>query len=439
MFGRARMRNKISIVLDTVRVFTAWLHLRVRIGATRVRASNSRFLLFFAWGFPPTSGGGVHRPASIAKYAARSGWRVSVVASPLDEAPSAPGLELLQSLPATIAVSRAEAPLASYRMLPKVDGGFANMIAAVRTARAACGQERPSVVLVSGPPFMIFISAYMIARQIGAPLVLDYRDEWTVHTPGWISASAFDRHWERKVLQFSSAAIFVTELMRQRYLESIPGLAADKCLVIPNGWDPDDFARVASMTPRKHVEPQRFVISFIGSSVHYSSPGAFLAQFARVIEHRPALRDQLVLRFIGRKVSAMEKELLAFQNRLPGSIELVDEVPKADAVARMCGADALLFLLDSFYDHAIPGKLYEYLASGTPILAIGETGLAAELVRRLGAGPVVAADNPSSLEAAIDLLLREPRERWNTPARVAWLESHTRGALATRVLQVLDD
>ena len=53
----------------------------------------------------------------------------------------------------------------------------------------------------------------------------------------------------------------------------------------------------------------------------------------------------------------------------------------------MRGADALLLLLDQpFYETAIPGKFYEYMATDTPILAFGGTGVLAALVRGLGAG-----------------------------------------------------
>jgi glycosyltransferase involved in cell wall biosynthesis len=286
---------------------------------------------------------------------------------------------------------------------------------------------------------MIFLSAYLIAKRWDLPLVLDYRDEWTIHPPGWISASPFDRVWERKILRFASAVIFVTELMRERCLATNPSISPDRCRVVPNGWEPEDF-RQARRRPAWHASDRsrRFVISFVGSSVPYTDPSSFFDRFEEVMVRRPSLRDRLKLRFVGRKIGDFRDHLERARVRLPDSIELIDEVKKTAAVTEMQDADALLFLLDPFYDHAIPGKLYEYLAAGPPVLVFGDTGMAADLVRRLGAGPVVPVEDPTALEVAFDRLMQEPRINWETPQRMSWIKQHTRSALALQMLSVLD-
>jgi glycosyltransferase involved in cell wall biosynthesis len=183
----------------------------------------------------------------------------------------------------------------------------------------------------------------------------------------------------------------------------------------------------------------KLVISFVGSIGWLAKPDAFLARFQEVLVRCPLLRERLIVRFTGPKSDEFRGAFTTFQHQFPNSIELVDGVPKTEAVAEMRGAGALLLLLDSFYDTTIPGKLYEYLAAGAPILVFSDTGLAGDLVRRLGAGLVVPTHDSFLLEAAFLRLLQEPRSQWQSLDRTAWLETHSRSALATRMLKVLSE
>jgi glycosyltransferase involved in cell wall biosynthesis len=436
------MLDSVRKTVNSGRALASWMNLRAGGGTVPGNPGRrSPHLLLVAWSFPPEINGGVYRPVSLAKYAVKAGWRVTVVSGPLKGQESAAGLELLNSLPAAVGVFRAlPAPLTSYRLLPKVDGGFPNIVPVSQAAVEACQDNPPTVVVASGPPFLTFISAYFVAKQFRVPLVLEYRDEWTIHTPHFVSATAFDKKWERKLLRSASAVVFVTEATRDVYLASIDGLEASKCFVVANGFDADDFAEEpAASTGNSPKSDDKFVISFVGTTGWAANPSAFLARFQEVMARCPLLRERLLVRFTGPKHDEFRGAFTSFRNQFRNSIELVDGVGKSAAVAEMRRAGALLLLLDSFYDASIPGKLYEYLAAGAPILVFGDTGIAADLVRRLGAGFVVPAHDSASLEAALFRLLEEPRARCETPDRIAWLADHTRGAQATRMLKVLSE
>jgi glycosyltransferase involved in cell wall biosynthesis len=448
------MLDNVRRALNSGRVFASWINLRLGTIASTKRnfggnggvlpkivGSEAPHLLLFAWSFPPEINGGVYRPVSLAKYAVRAGWRVSVATGPLKGAPSAAGIDLLNSLPATVGIFRAlPAAPTSYKLLPKVDGGFQNIIPIAEAAAAACQHDPPTAILASGPPFVTFISANFVATQFRVPLVLEYRDEWSVHTPRFVTAGAFDKKWERKLLRSASAVVFVTEASRNAYLASIDGLDASKCLVVPNGWDPEDFVVEPVSSAKSSVENHgKLVISFVGTIGWSAKPDAFLARFQEVLVRCPSLRERLLVRFIGPKSDEFRGAFTSFQNQFANSIELVEGVPKSAAIAEMRRAGALLLLLDSFYDNSVPGKLYEYLAAGAPILVFSDTGLAGDLVRRLGAGLVVPTHDSFLLEAAFLRLLQEPRGYWQSPDRTAWLEDHSRSALATRMLKVLSD
>jgi glycosyltransferase involved in cell wall biosynthesis len=434
------MYNVIKIILNSGRVFASWLQLRINLPTWR-RPLRARVphLFLFAWGFPPMNRIGVYRPTSLAKYAANNGWNVTVIAGPLEDEP-AEGFELLRSLPSNVRIFRADPePTVSYRLLPKINGGFSNIIMGFRAAQLACHDDSPTVVMATGPDFMTFISAYFVAKKLGVPLVLDYRDEWTIHTPHFVNVSAFDKKWELRLIKFASALIFVTEPIRDLYLAAINSLNSNKCFVVSNGWDPEDFQQV-SKSERGHLTENRekLVVSFVGTSGPHSDPSAFLERFEEVVSRRPSFRDRFVFRFVGRRRKAQDEVLMRFRARYPNSIELLDEIPKSAAIAEMCRADALLLLMDPFTATvATSGKLFEYVATGMPILVVSEEGPASCLVREIDAGIVVSPSDSYSLEGALNQLLHEPRERWATPQRSAWLVNHTRAALASRTLDIL--
>ena len=106
------MLDIVKKALNSGRVLASWINLRLSTIASSKRnfggnGGVGRRLLaarhrtcFSSLGRPPQINGGVYRPVSLAKYAVRAGWRVTVATGPLKGAPSAAGLDLLNSLPA---------------------------------------------------------------------------------------------------------------------------------------------------------------------------------------------------------------------------------------------------------------------------------------------------------------------------------------------------
>jgi glycosyltransferase involved in cell wall biosynthesis len=102
---------------------------------------------------------------------------------------------------------------------------------------------------------------------------------------------------------------------------------------------------------------------------------------------------------------------------LGGIVRCEPAAPRAEFLAACKGADILLLLVghdgdDSFmHQGSIPGKLYNYLAAGRPILVVGPRGCeAGKIVERVRRGIAVPDDEPESIADAIERLLgrREP-------------------------------
>ena len=118
-------------------------------------------------------------------------------------------------------------------------------------------------------------------------------------------------------------------------------------------------------------------------------------------------------------------------------------VEHARAVAEMCAATALLLYV-ARWSLAPSGKLFEYLASGRPVLCVARPeNLASRLVQDWKAGVVAdPSDRAEAIERAIAALWR----RWQEgelgdqeQVRARTLESYSRRATAARLAEVFED
>ncbi len=136
-----------------------------------------------------------------------------------------------------------------------------------------------------------------------------------------------------------------------------------RVLTITNGFDEADFAGDKG-------KPERFVITYIGTlaaSYDLSLLAASLRQCCT--ENTP----ELILRFIGKADSSVIGPL----EEIPGiKVEILSYVPHPEAISWMSGSAALLLVIPSGekYTEMIPAKLFEYLASRRPVIALGRKG-----------------------------------------------------------------
>jgi glycosyltransferase involved in cell wall biosynthesis len=103
----------------------------------------------------------------------------------------------------------------------------------------------------------------------------------------------------------------------------------------------------------------------------------------------------------------------------------------------MKNADALLLFHDTRFERYIPGKLYGYLAAGTPILLFDDTGETRYVLERMKAGWLVGLDNADELQTAIRRLLNGEVAR-RSPELDEWLLQHTRERTSMKFLSAIE-
>lgn len=389
--------------------------------------------MILTWEFPPQVTGGVYRPLSFARHAAASGWQVEVVCGPAPSTPNNAGCYLAGLLPASVPVHRVTADQGPHPWpLPKIDGGIVNALALYEAAAKRISPGESGVILASGPPFCNFVAGLWLARKTGWRLALDYRDEWTETPFGFVATDGANREWEARCLARADLVIFTTPSQLAHAEQRFAELAHNRRAVIYNGWEPGDFGAAPVVAQKDPAAP--ITLAYLGNLGAMAAPDAFLDTLARALAKHPDLQARLKVRMVGHKRPDALVKLRSFP--YPDVIELIDTVPKTDACQMMREIDGLLLLNPPGLARYIQGKLYEYIAAGTPILSFGSGGEMGEIIRGLGAGMTIAEEDAEGLADALLRLRDFPSA--GAGARTAWLASRERATLARALYQKLD-
>jgi glycosyltransferase involved in cell wall biosynthesis len=283
--------------------------------------------------------------------------------------------------------------------IPDNDSGWI-LPAIVQGVRHVAAHGAPDVIYSSAPPWSGQAVALALARMTRRPWVADFRDPWS-RAPwrDWRrpfrqrSAAAL----ERRVVARSNAVLFVTRANLDDFAAFYGPAAASRFHLVPNGCDPREFEGV---TPRP-ARPE-FVLLHAGTLYGARNPLPLIQAIARGIGRGAIDRARFRLRLLGGLNLAVDLPAACRRLGVEDVVEIVPRVSRHESLREMRSASALL-LVQPGTTVSVPGKAYEYLAAGRPVMALAEEGETAELVRASGAGVSVRPD--ASVEAIEEGLL----------------------------------
>jgi glycosyltransferase involved in cell wall biosynthesis len=360
-------------------------------------------LLYLAFYFPPSRASGVYRARATANHFAAAGWDVTVFAAPLRFLYDVVGSvdeKLLETVDQRVTVERPSLnlfrwehdlremtwfrgtmPVLARRLYQwREDKLFPEQyVSWARSAVAhAVRRRRFDAVLATGNPFAAFAAAWAIGRLTRVPYVLDYRDSWTLDLfadepafpsghPAWA--------WERRVIGRSAATVFVNDALRSWHAQRYPR-AADRMLVVPNGWDPD-LLTLEPIGPRA-PGPLRF--GYLGTVTAKQPVEEMAAAFERARTHPDLAGAELN---VHGHLGFFRHSDAGFRSRLGRSecIRLRGPVSKTDVSTVYASSDVLVFLAGGGR-YVTSGKIFEYMATGLPIVSVHAPDIAAREVLR---------------------------------------------------------
>ena len=274
---------------------------------------------------------------------------------------------------------------------------------ALRKARQIVKRHNIEFVLVTVPPFSALVVGTALKREFPSlALVSDFRDEWlTFYLRDFeFQDSDYTRRRaetiERETVESSDLVVAVNQSSRDVIRQRYPLQPDSKFMVVPNGYDPEAFA---GFVPRVQ-QSARMVVTHVGTVYKTASPHYYLDAVDALPED---IRNHIETRFVGR---VSESELGCLQDR-KSQVTLLGFLPQAEAVKYMEDTDYLLLTMTN--DISVPGKLFEYMATGKPILAVAAPGSEVDQILQATATGITASPNDSN---AIRRMLIRAFEAW---------------------------
>ena len=151
---------------------------------------------------------------------------------------------------------------------------------------------------------------------------------------------------------------------------------------------------------------------YTGSFYYDRQPTVFLDSLADMMKTRPSIRADLRVVFAGGGRNSLDR--LIAERGLKEVVQTTGYLPYKECIELQKQADVLLLFLgpSTLSETWYPAKLFEYLATGRPVLAMVPDSAAARLLRQSGTGIIV---DPSDRRAIRECLLAL-RDRWRAGA-----------------------
>jgi glycosyltransferase involved in cell wall biosynthesis len=389
--------------------------------------------------FPPSGGSGANRALAFARYLPAHGWDVTVLTpaeayalnrddalvaelprslrvlrtrslEPHPERPPGPplappprhsssGLTLPDTQPSSVGqrASRLRRHLGHLKRFPDAHLGW------LPFAFAAARGERFDLIYSTSGPFTSHLIALLLKLRTRKPWVAELRDGWYRWNrsifpdyPAW--RDALESRVEAVALARADRVILVTERMASAFRAQYPSLPSDHFTVVPNGFDPGQFAAPADSPGA----PTTFEVLHSGSLYYGRSLTHFLAAAASLIAQDPDFRQSFQLTLLGTLDHAAQAELA--RHRFGGRVHFVGQVDHQTALRATQQASLLLLVANTTpgAEATVPGKLFEYLASGRPTLAIAPTSSStADILEATGGGYLVDPDDTEAIACAL--------------------------------------
>ena len=256
-------------------------------------------------------------------------------------------------------------------------------------------------VITTSPPHSTQLIGLKLKKKFKSALhwIVDFRDPWTdiydysLLNHSWFSKTV-DAYYEKNVLEKSDATITVGSLFKQSFMSKTNRIEEQKISIITNGYDPDDFQLI------QKKKSSKFIIAYVGTISDYYQPEVFFTSLSEIMQKYKDIHIQF-------KLIGIVSECLRYkiQQLLGDSAIFLDPVSHEQAIQYMVDSD-LLVLITQGDKGTIPGKTFEYLASGNRIIGIGK-GDSADIISQCNAGASFDREEASAIVQFLDNTIQD--------------------------------
>ena len=393
--------------------------------------TTRRTVLVVSYYHAPSPAVGARRFSYLAREFERLGYDVHVITHEMrewsygkadDSLPTAGRIHRCDSwrlpLPRTSLFNRALNALLRTLLAP-VGWEYFWARAATRKALEVARDLPPGIVIATSPAHAAVIAGARIARKLGWPLILDYRDPWSAYEwPRWRKSPLtqwFSHRIERGLVAQSAGRVLNTPAMRDWFEKFFPLVPGARNFVIPNGFDAAPAAPAPDRTGPIEIVHAGEV--FAGRSLV-----PVLKAMQRVAARHPG--RELRLTTYGDLPATELRRIRAAS--VEDLIEIRPRIGFTELFGALQRAHLLLAVVSDHMLYSTPYKVYDYMAAGRPILGLAPRGAALfNLLSESGAGLCLEPTDDSGIENALEKLIlddvspvraRVDRYRWSNLA-----------------------
>jgi glycosyltransferase involved in cell wall biosynthesis len=421
--------------------------------------SNKLLIITYYW--PPGSGAGVQRWLKFSKYLPSFGWTpVILTVEPRDatypafdnslEAEISSGLKVFKTRATDYFrfynKDKSKIPSAGFasnddkrlkgKILRFIRGNFFipdprkgwNKYAFAKACQIIEDEGIKHIITTSPPHSTQLIGLKLKRKYTEIKWLTDLRDPWTniyyydQFYPTFISRM-IDRKYEDKVLNSADKIITVGKSLKEHFATKIRG-NKNKIEIITNGFDEEDFEGLIPVSYAK------LTISYIGTLSDVYPIKGFLDSLCKLREKGTDFN----LKFIG-TISPNQKETILSKID-ESSVEIVPYVNHKEAIRYMLNTNLLLLIIPDHQSNKsiITGKIFEYIASGKPVLCVGPVdGDAAEIIKSSDSGSTF--DYKDTLEME-DFIFRISQNNFQPDK--SKISKYSRKELTRKIVELLE-
>lgn len=256
-------------------------------------------------------------------------------------------------------------------------------------------EHQIDTIITSGPPHSMHLIGLGLKEKLRIRWFADFRDPWT--TIGYqkslkLSVYSENKHkiLERQVLNAADKIIVTSKITKSEFSK-----ITDKPIeVITNGYDFEGIS--------KQTLDSKFSMAHIGSFLSERNPKILWQCLAELVKENPDFANDFELKLIGTISQEILETIQAYT--LGDYVNLVGYVSHQEAIVHQQKSQILLLIEINSLEtiSIIPGKLFEYMVSERPIIAIGPRGSEfADIIRETNTGAFFDYDEKDKLKATI--------------------------------------
>ena len=323
------------------------------------------------------------------------------------------------------------------------------IVSAFLLSLAVALREKVDFIIISVPPGVFGIGAFLAGRMLRKKVVFDVRDKWEDHS------IIFSRYrpvrWNHVILKklfdvfYRKANMVIT--VTQSLVEYLKARGVSRVAFIPNGTD------VKLFHPRKHHEklairnelglPKEDTVLVYAGGIGYYRPDIVIQALYSLVKNNEAIRLKFIV--MGRGAPHKIDEMLKLIRNLglQNSVIFLGE-QKREVVARIlscCDVGIVPYDDKPLWVYAHPVKFFDYCASGLPVIATAfQSSELASLIRRYKLGYVAEPLDAIELASAIKKfhsLSEKERRDMSERARNLTVNTFNRVKTAEKLMETL--